>query len=444
MGVKSSAKKVIRRAKDSSLDGPTGELLGRQGIAPPGKAGPGRPTPAEDDLTRRRNALAYLLETRWGEIGWQLECARSKEDIQAASQRIVGGTHEYLVAALARDSTEAATSASIRSTKKELGKALSEYLQAERRLNAPRQSVEDAERAVFELSDQNRDQLGAELSRRKANVRKLKSRVSNQKKQIREKALTLRNSMRDSREALQVELNLLQAGLAKTEREYSEERRIVEQVRERLDKISPERRKAVAEILSQRNTLLAAMEADVLKVKSQRERVEKKLLDKEAYFCQVELLRFIREKRYGFNPLNLANAIAGLPDMAYRRSAVRCEKLPPWEPSLLYRVFEFVERTWRLRAPRNFSSPVELFRTAITKLPKTVLIRGVGRRQNHFRRYLEENWVYFKRAIEAGLRSKPHPHQFPYVVTQNFAKNLAEPKTAADLLFAQQESLTSS
>lgn len=155
---------------------------------------PGRPTLSDGDLIERRNAWAYLLQTRWGEIGWQLKCARSRDKIQAAFQRIVGGTSEYLAATFARVSRETATSASIRKVKKELGEALSECREVEGRLNAQRQSVQDAERAVFELSDQNRKQVEAELSRREANVRDLKSRASKQKTEVREKELTLKIS----------------------------------------------------------------------------------------------------------------------------------------------------------------------------------------------------------------------------------------------------------
>lgn len=446
MGVKNRAKKRKSTKKDPDKKASVSSALwGLELDEAATKKAPGKRTRTDDELMDRRDRLAHWLESHWGQIGWELKCARTLEDIEKAFQPVATKDPEYFIVPFLRPFTEATTAAVIRTTRKELGKAVSQQREADERRNAQADSVRQAEGAVFELGEQNREQLQAEIKRRKGNLREIKIRLSNKKGEVRKADLALHGAKPEDLEAMNAQLRSRKVELERIEAEYTEEQRILGQVRDRLNGITPDRRRIAAEILAQRKTALDAMEQEASKARRKWEELEKKLLDQEAYFCRAQLLRFIRAKRYAHNPRNLANALAGLPDMSCRRSAARCAKLRyTWQPNLIYRVLQFIEQTWRLRTSPSLSSPVELFRAAITKLPKTVLIPEVGRRENHFRRYLEENWAYLEPAIEEGTSAHVHPRRVPYIIIVKFQENLSKPKTYADILFAQQQKLSTS
>ena len=445
MGVKNRVKKRKSPKKDPDTKASVNSVLWGFEFEPSTKKAPGKRTLTDDELTGRRDRLAHWLESHWGQIGWELECARALEDIERAFQPVARKEPEYFVAPFVRPSIETAAAEAIRTTRKELGKAVPQLIEAEERRNAQADSVRQAEGAVFELSEQNGEQLQAEIDRRKGNLRDIRIRFSNKKGEIRKAELTLENAKPEDREALNAQLNSRKVQLERIEAECTEEKRILEQVEDRLSAITPDQRKAAAEILAQRKAALDATEQEASKAKKKSEELEKKLLAQQAYFCRTELLGFIRAKRYAHNPRNLANALAGLPNMSCRRSAARCAKLRyTWEPNLIARVFKFAERIWRLRNSAGFSSPVELFRAAIAKLPKTFLIPNLGRRENYLRGYLEENWAYLEPAIEEGTSASVHPRRVPYVITAKFQENLSKPKTYADILFAQQQKLSTS
>ena len=53
--------------------------------------------------------------------------------------------------------------------------------------------------------------------------------------------------------------------------------------------------------------------------------LETELREGQAYFARDELLDFCRNQRYELTPLNLAKALAGIPDLRWRRSVFRCQ-----------------------------------------------------------------------------------------------------------------------
>jgi hypothetical protein len=262
--------------------------------------------------------------------------------------------------------------------------------------------------------------------------------------------LSLEQSKTGNQEALQAQIRSLGFELQRIETEYSEEKRILKQIQDRLHAITPARQKMATEILGQHEVMLDAMEKAAAEARRKWEELEKRLADQEAHYCRTELLKFTRDRRYAHNPRNLANALAGLPYLGCRRSAARCAKLPyTYEPYVMYRVFEFIEQVWRLRSVANSAARLQLFRAAIAKLPRYVLVRIEGqqkrkRMENYFRRYLEENWAYLKEAIEYVLREYQHPGRVPYLIKAGFHANLSKPRTQADIFFAQQERLPAS
>jgi hypothetical protein len=174
--------------------------------------------------------------------------------------------------------------------------------------------------------------------------------------------------------------------------------------------------------------------------------IEREVADKEAGFCQSELLDFINLKKYARNPSGLANAMAGLPDMAWETSRERCSKIKA-ETNSHYEVFLTVSAIWRRRDRYSELSVVALFRQEILELPKTRLVRVSGllakekgtdriKLPNNIRGYLVENWPYLKSAIEGIGSGKVHPHRVPFLILSAFFRNLGKPRTAQDLVRA--------
>lgn len=177
-------------------------------------------------------------------------------------------------------------------------------------------------------------------------------------------------------------------------------------------------------------------------------RLKEELLDKEAAFAQDELLTFIGDKRkYALNPLNLANAMAGLPfDTAVPfigvwQSHARCSQLacPMW-PSYHYQEFETVESIWE-RAEHSSISRLEFFQQQIKVLPKMVLqthpTLGTLKIENYVRKHLADNWWYLQRAIEESVRSADDPRPMPFRICAIFHKLLANSGGAAESVLAE-------
>ena len=175
--------------------------------------------------------------------------------------------------------------------------------------------------------------------------------------------------------------------------------------------------------------------------------LESELLDKEAAFAQDELLTFIKKGKYALHPLNLANAMAGLPfavDVRFLgawQSHARCSGLgcAGW-PSYRYQVFEQIESMWEHSKSSSLPT-VEFFREQIKRLPKTVRQThppiGSDEVDNYVRSYLSENWWYLQRAIERSVQIDHDPRPVHFIIASNFNTFVGEPKTYADMAVAR-------
>lgn len=179
-----------------------------------------------------------------------------------------------------------------------------------------------------------------------------------------------------------------------------------------------------------------------------KERIlENELLDMEAAFAQDELLVFIKKSKYALHPLNLANAMAGLPYgigvpfLGVWQSHARCSRIesPGW-PSYRYQIFEKIESMWE-QSKFSSISPVEFCRQQIAALPKTVWqthpIMGSQKVDNYVRTHLCENWWYLQRAIEKSLQPNDDPRPMHFIISSNFDKLLGELRTYADSAVAK-------
>jgi len=177
--------------------------------------------------------------------------------------------------------------------------------------------------------------------------------------------------------------------------------------------------------------------------------LENELLDMEAAFAQDELLVFIKKGKYAFHPLNLANAMAGLPygiDVPFlgvSQSHARSSRLesPGW-PSYAYQVFETIKSIWERSKRSSISiSHCEFFQQEIKALPKKVLQThptiGPQKVDNYVRTHLSDNWWCLQQAIEKSVQITDDPRPMPFIIASNFNKFVGKPKTYADIAAAK-------
>jgi hypothetical protein len=176
-------------------------------------------------------------------------------------------------------------------------------------------------------------------------------------------------------------------------------------------------------------------------------RAEYALVDEESAYAQDQLLLFTAKGKYAFHPLNLANAIAGLPYaigvpfMGVWQSYARCSKLkaPGW-PHYRYEVFKTIESAWKV-ASSSTHSIIDVFEREIKALPKSTILDHpqLGRRkaENYVRVFLCENWWHLQRAIKRTLETTDDPRPPYFVIASNMDKFISEPKTHADLAVAE-------
>jgi hypothetical protein len=190
--------------------------------------------------------------------------------------------------------------------------------------------------------------------------------------------------------------------------------------------------------------------------KTSESNLENELADAEAAFAQDQLLEFIKERKYALHPLNLGNAMAGLPyarDVKFIGAWVSRERSAKIEcrfwPNLRYQLFKTIESIWN-ENEISTTSPVDFFRSRIAALPRnvkpTIPQEKQGRRKrvpNSVRQQLADNFYYLERAIDKSLEcAKGDPRPMPFLISANFDEILAEPKTYADQVLAKAKKIT--
>jgi hypothetical protein len=350
----------------------------------------GRRTLSNGILLGHRDRLVSFLSLTWPEVGWRLLSAHTAEKVQEAFSVFRGNEREYLIKRFFDSSSAAAC------TTKDL-----------------RRLAKDIEVATAEVS-----------------------RYHNKKDQ----------SERAFNEA---EIAMKMAGLLKTEDENQQNVPTLSEEGTNLDE--REQQLLRAEYEKRRSDLnLATIVENQAQTKEASLRGE--LESKENFFAQAELAEFISVGKYARNPLQLANAMAGLPQMRWERSYARCSKLPctGW-PTFDFSIFDTIERIWKLRHDCPGLSIVELFRNEIEKLPRTVeyvaqqtvqngeiMEEKKSRMPNNVRSYLAD-FRYLRLAIEEALKSNQLPYRVPFLIASNLNRNHKTMTTAVHLVLAAPE-----
>jgi hypothetical protein len=146
--------------------------------------------------------------------------------------------------------------------------------------------------------------------------------------------------------------------------------------------------------------------------------LELRMRDGHAYFARAEVLSFCKSRKYALNPLNVANAVAGLPFIGCRQSINRCRKSScATACSANYRVFEIIKR---LVESRPFGTDlIEHFRNNLK--PK-------NSGESFAVSELRQKWHFLREAIEATLNSPDMKRQRrPFHITSEYFKRATNP-----------------
>jgi hypothetical protein len=186
-----------------------------------------------------------------------------------------------------------------------------------------------------------------------------------------------------------------------------------------------DRRWLTAETLDRVEALVKAEEQQN-SVQEQLKVAEAQIHDGEVSFAQSEVLRFVDDHRYTLAPLSVANALAGLPMIGYRRSSIRCAK---WKRchGVPYEVFLNIQKlvtscqtlsdlprlTERWIRSKRRPKP----NLAAVYLTPRVAVRGSAIHE------LKDQWHDLKVSIETALKLRTDRAELPYRIFAGYVRN---------------------
>lgn len=159
-----------------------------------------------------------------------------------------------------------------------------------------------------------------------------------------------------------------------------------------------------------------------------RTNLHQSMRDGHAYFARNEMAQFCKRHRYEVNPLNTANALAGLPFIGFRRSADRCRK-------------------WKCDNANGFEYQIfKLFRDIVESRPLHSDLIGHAKqwlqtkhtRESYALSVLRDDWYYLKQAIQTALDARPRPRERPFRITREYFQRAAT-RSELDKILAEGE-----
>jgi hypothetical protein len=187
---------------------------------------------------------------------------------------------------------------------------------------------------------------------------------------------------------------------------------------------------AVQEQLIKRSERLAKAETDLEAAKARYEDNQRLLEQGEAYFARSEFVQFCRSERYRLTALNLANALAGLPEIGWRQSMLRCQKEPcTGANGPAMQEFNAIERIVRSGTRKS-----ELVKHAERWL------RAHAKSKSYAISELRKNWYYLQKAIQTAVEARTWSRDLPSVITKEYWRRKNSP-TDVHRLFAEEEAL---
>jgi len=198
------------------------------------------------------------------------------------------------------------------------------------------------------------------------------------------------------------------------------------------DHLSDGDKAAVLDQISRRGQKLSDAKSEFDSLQKQQREVEGRLLDGEASFARNEFARFCASNRYRLEPVNIANAIAGLPLIGWRQSITRCKKHPSNRGGgQSIQIFRTIERIVRSCVRRS-----DLMEHAEKWL------RDKKTQKSHGATVLRNKWYYLRWSIKTVLDADPRvsTRNLPFAITREYWKRIKQPSNV-DVLFEEGERL---
>jgi hypothetical protein len=185
-----------------------------------------------------------------------------------------------------------------------------------------------------------------------------------------------------------------------------------------------DQRHALEEEQAKRAEALLFAGAEYLAEQNKLKDLDEEIKDGHAYIAQTELIRFRKGRRYAINPLNIANALAGWPDIRYRQSIKRCRQEKALNAgSLPYQIFKVLQRIVDSpRAGKALAKYAEHWLKKIRVKKSNAIFHAVVD--------LRKNAYSLNKAIEAVSKTKSSTRELPYKITAEYFKRLASSLTA--------------
>jgi hypothetical protein len=180
------------------------------------------------------------------------------------------------------------------------------------------------------------------------------------------------------------------------------------------DQLSDNDKAAVLDQISRRGQKLSDAKTEFERLKKQQREVEDLLLDGEASFARDECARFCVSSRYRLTPLNMANALAGLPYIGWRQSIARCKKHPSSRAEgQSFQIFKTIERIVRSCVRRS-----DLVGHAEKYLRDKKTKKSLGASE------LRKKWYYLRWSIKTVLDADPRvsTRNLPFAITREYWK----------------------
>ena len=198
------------------------------------------------------------------------------------------------------------------------------------------------------------------------------------------------------------------------------------------DQLSDGDKAAVLDQISRRGQKLSDAKTEYDSLEKQQREVQERLLDGEASFARDEFARFCRSYRYRLEPINFANALAGLPHIGWRQSATRCKKHPSTHGhGQSIQIFKTIERIVRSCVRRS-----DLAGHAEKYLRDKTTKKSLGAT------VLRNKWYYLRWSIKTVLDADPRvpTRNLPFAITREYWKRIKQPSNV-DVLFEEGERL---
>lgn len=196
------------------------------------------------------------------------------------------------------------------------------------------------------------------------------------------------------------------------------------------DQLSDSDKAAVLDQISRRGKKLFDAKAEYDSLEKQQRELQELVLDGEASFARDEFARFCGSNRYRLEPMNIANALAGLPYIGWRQSATRCKKHPSTHgEGQSIQIFRTIERIVRSCVRRS-----DLAGHAEKYLRDKKIKKSLGASE------LRKKWYYLRWSIKTVLDADPRvsTRNLPFAITREYWRRTSRPSNV-DALFEEEE-----